>query len=165
MKRRSSAGDENLNLVPIMNLVSILIPFLLVAAQFVNLAVVDTQLPGIADEDSVTPPEDKRQISVAITGQGLTVLGADDILGVEGEGGFVIGCAASCDQGLPGEELSRALALVKDEEPDLEDLVLVPEGGVSYEQLIGVMDAARAESPSEGGRLLFPNQVIAGGAG
>ncbi len=164
MKRRLSNDGENLNLVPIMNLVSILIPFLLVAAQFVNLAVLDTQLPGIADEDSIPPSEDKRQISVAITSSGLTVLGADDILGVEEEGGFRIPCAESCEQGLPGDELTRVLGLVKDEDPDLEDLVLGPEGAVSYEDLIDVMDAARSESQAEGGRMLFPNQVIAGGA-
>ena len=163
MKRRLVTSGEGLNLVPIMNLVSILIPFLLVAAQFVNLAVVDTSLPGIADEGT-TPPEDSRQLSVAVTDEGLTVLGADDLLGVEEEGGFAIACEGSCERGLPTEELTRVLALVKDEEPDLEALVLVPEGRVSYEELITVMDAARQESGPEGGRELFPAQVIAGGA-
>ncbi|HJN74496.1 MAG TPA: biopolymer transporter ExbD [Myxococcota bacterium] len=158
MRRRDNTPGE-LNLVPIMNLVSILIPFLLVAAQFVNLAVVDTSLPGIQkDSDVPEPPE--RQLSVAITESQLMVLGANDVLGVEDTGGYAI---PSEGQDLDTAELTRVLGLVKDEAPQIEDLVLVPDGSISYEQLIDVMDAARSESMDEGGRLLFPNQVIAGG--
>jgi len=159
MRRRETESGE-LNLVPIMNLVSILIPFLLVAAQFVNLAVVDTSLPGIQGQDSdpVEPPE--RQISVAITGEGLTVLGANDVLGVQDTGGFDI---PSTGQDHDTRELTRVLGLVKDEAPEIEDIVLVPDSSIAYEDLIDVMDAARSESQAEGGRLLFPNQVIAGG--
>ena len=43
-----------------MNLVSILIPFLLLAAQFVTLAVIDSTLPAITQEVS-KPPEEKRE--------------------------------------------------------------------------------------------------------
>lgn len=160
MKRRDSAGPTELNLVPIMNLVSILIPFLLVAAQFVNLAVVDTSLPGIQkdSDEPVDPPE--RQLSVAITNTRIMVLGANDVLGVEDTGGFAIPAAG---EDMDTAELTRVLGLVKDEAPEIEDIVLVPDGSISYEELIDVMDAARSESMAEGGRLLFPNQVIAGG--
>lgn len=162
MARRPAGNDNQLNLVPIMNLVSILIPFLLVAAQFVNLAVVDSSLPGIHKDDSIDLPiEDVRQISIAITATKLAVLGADDLLGVDDTGGLDIPMSGEAHD---TSELTRVLGLVKDEEPDLEDIVLVPDGTVAYEELIDVMDAARAESMSEGGRLLFPNVVIAGGA-
>lgn len=46
VKRRAMAEQE-LDLIPIMNLVTILIPFLIMAAQFVNLAVIDSTLPAI----------------------------------------------------------------------------------------------------------------------
>ena len=46
VKRRVMDAPE-LNLVPIMNLVTILIPFLIMAAQFVQLAVIDSTLPAI----------------------------------------------------------------------------------------------------------------------
>ena len=46
VKRRTQETEE-LNLVPIMNLVTILIPFLIMAAQFVQLAVIDSTLPAI----------------------------------------------------------------------------------------------------------------------
>ena len=158
--RRKDHSPGELNLVPIMNLVSILIPFLLVAAQFVNLAVVDTSLPGIQkdSDEPVDPPE--RQLSIAITDEQILVLGANDVLGVEDTGGYAI---PNLGQDHDTSELTRVLGLVKDETPEIEDVVLVPDGDVSYEELIDVMDAARSESQDEGGRLLFPNQVIAGG--
>ena len=46
-KRKRNEEAEELNLVPIMNLVTILIPFLLMAAQFISLAVIDSTLPAI----------------------------------------------------------------------------------------------------------------------
>lgn len=161
MSRRPATPDRELNLVPIMNLVSILIPFLLVAAQFVNLAVIDSSLPAINDQIDEVPPEDERQISIAITATQLSVLGADDLLGVDDTGGLDIPMDG---EAYDTDELTRVLGLVKDEEPDLEDIILVPDGTVEYEELIDVMDAARAENMDQGGRLLFPNVVIAGGA-
>ena len=161
MSRRPAPTDRELNLVPSMNLVSILIPFLLVAAQFVNLAVIDSSLPAINDQIDEVPPEDERQISIAITSEKLSVLGADDLLGVDDTGGLDIPLAGEL---YDTDELTRVLGLVKDEEPELQDIILVPDGTVEYEQLIDVMDAARAENMDQGGRLLFPNVVIAGGA-
>ena len=47
MGKKRLAKAEELNLVPIMNLVTILIPFLLLSVQFVSLAVIDSTLPAI----------------------------------------------------------------------------------------------------------------------
>jgi biopolymer transport protein ExbD len=46
-KGKRGVVAEELDLVPIMNLVTILIPFLLMAAQFVSYAVIDSTLPVI----------------------------------------------------------------------------------------------------------------------
>ena len=85
VKRPNNKGEE-LNLIPIMNLVSILIPFLLMAAQFVTLAVIDSTLPAIGPPVPVDNPPDKPplMLSVAITNEGFTILGADAVLNPEG---------------------------------------------------------------------------------
>ena len=85
VQRRIQKAEE-LNLVPIMNLVTILIPFLIMAAQFVQLAVIDSTLPAIgapttSDEKPDKPP---LNLSLAITDRGVTVMGADAILYPEG---------------------------------------------------------------------------------
>ena len=85
VKRRTQKA-EDLNLVPIMNLVTILIPFLIMAAEFVQLAVIDSTLPAIG---APTPQEEKPDtpplsLSLAITARGVTVMGADAVLSPEG---------------------------------------------------------------------------------
>ncbi len=182
-RRRKGIEHEDLDLIPIMNMVSILIPFLLLAAQFVHLAVIDSTLPAIGppqeveeqDEDDKPP----LQLSVAITRQGITVAGADAVLNPEGaegapEGedeGPTIPCkdgsCATVDQ-YDLDELIRLLHMIKDEYPDDENVILVPDGKVSYEVIVRVMDATREDpakpNPDGSARLLFPFVVIAGGA-
>ena len=66
---RAKEADE-LNLIPIMNLVTILIPFLLMAASFISLAVIDTTLPAIGDptpqEEPDEPPKEPQSKTACI---------------------------------------------------------------------------------------------------
>ncbi len=164
MKRRESESAI-LDLVPIMNLVSILIPFLLMGTTFVELAVVETTAPAICSsdcEDEIDTP--RLKLSVAVTRSGLYIQGTEGVL-EEDEQGFFIACTTgSCvnDDSYDYAELTRLLALVKDEHPYTEDMVLVPDGRVPYNSLIGVMDAAR-DDPRNGGLRMFPYQTVAGG--
>lgn len=182
-KGRRDFTEEPLNLVPIMNLVSILIPFLLMAAQFVHLAVIDSTLPAIGppqvvEEEDTDPP---LMLSLALTDEGITVLGADAVLNPEGGGEAAPAEGEEPEPTIPCkdrpcsgpdsydyERLTEILGEIKDEYPDDENVILVPESKVEYEVLVRVMDASRedVENKSEDGtpRLLFPYVVIAGGA-
>jgi biopolymer transport protein ExbD len=165
MERRDSES-ANLDLVPIMNLVSILIPFLLLGASFVELAVVDTTLPAICSSNCGDEIDEPRlNLSVAVTKTGLYVHGTEGVLEEEEQGFFIPCTTGNCvaDDSYDYTELTRVLALVKDEHPYTEDLILVPDGRVPYNSLIGVMDASR-DDPRNGGQRLFPYQTVAGGA-
>jgi biopolymer transport protein ExbD len=158
MSSQPSQG-EPLNLVPIMNLVTILIPFLLMAATFVSLAVVDSALPGIIDDD-FGPDDPPQSVVVAITTQGFTVIPNDESLNelLQLEIPCTpVGCptASSYDTA----RLTTVLSDVKDARPNSETVILLPESSVPYEVLIAAMDAAR----NEGDRDLYPYVVIAGG--
>jgi biopolymer transport protein ExbD len=189
--KRAAVADE-LDLVPIMNLVTILIPFLLMAAQFVNYAVIDSTLPAIGPPTPIEEQEDEDEplnLSIFITDKGFTVAGSAAILKSEGGGeegeekGPTIacktpGCTYSRDDGGAGEaydveELRRLLTEIKDEYEDEQTVILVPEPDIPYEVLVLTMDASR-ENPEGGegdeetdsqcrGRCLFPFVVIAGG--
>ena len=178
---------DELNLIPIMNLVSILIPFLLMAAQFVNLAVIDSTLPAIGPPTVVEQDPDEKPplvLSVLITRRGLTVAGADAILseqlgeaavpaeGEEEERGPTIPCPEDPCAGIDSYdygELTRILSLIKDEYPDDQNVILVPDTRIIYEVIVKVMDASREDSQNVDAqgkaRELFPFVVIAGGAG
>lgn len=180
--KRKKMGAEELNLVPIMNLVTILIPFLLMAAEFVSLAVIDSTLPAIGPPQPVEEEPDKPplNLSLAITDQGLTVLGADAVLNPEGAPpvaeGEVRPPTVPCSSGgkctglddYDWAELTRILALIKDEYPDDENVILVPAQRTKYELVVKTMDSSREDRDNRGPdgepRTLFPFVVIAGGA-
>ena len=88
-KGKRGAVAEELDLVPIMNLVTILIPFLLMAAQFVSYAVIDSTLPAIGPPQTIEDQEDEEEplnLSVFITDKGFTVAGSAAVLKSEGGG-------------------------------------------------------------------------------
>lgn len=175
-KKRVEVSTE-LDLVPIMNMVTILIPFLLLSAQFVSLAVIDSTLPAIGKpaETEEQKDEEKLNLSVAITPGGYSILGANVVLGnPEGEGATV----PCLRDGCPGAEaydvkrLTEMLGQIKDKFPNEENIILIPESRISYEVLIATMDATREDVDTkvriEGRdgdfpRPLFPYVVIAGG--
>lgn len=179
--KRRPFEEQELNLTPIMNLVTILIPFLIMAAQFVHLAVIDSTLPAIGPPSTEQPDPNEKpplQLSLAVTGRGITVLGADPILYPDGRPEIAEGedrpptipcksgtCASVDDY--DWEELTAKLNLIKDEYPDDQNVILVPDNNVKYELIVRTMDTAR-EDPSRkteaGPRELFPFVVIAGGA-
>jgi biopolymer transport protein ExbD len=179
MGKKRLEKAEDLNLVPIMNLVTILIPFLLAASAFVTLAVIDSTLPAIGAPPSEPPPEDEEpplNLSIIITDAGFTVAGAEAVLGnAAPEDGEDPGPTVPCTQdGCPDaetydvKELTKLMNQIKDKYPDDENVILVPESDTQYEVIIMTMDATRNDKETKGAdgksRLLFPNVVIAGGA-
>lgn len=163
MGRERKIETGELNLLPVMNLVTILIPLLLMGVTLVNLATIDSNLPAISD-DAVPADGPPLNLSVAITRQGFTVLGSRQGL----EGPAIEPVELPCQAERCGDAeaydyagLTDALAQVKDAFPDHESVVLVPDNKVPYEVLVGVMDASRAQAE----RHLFPQVTIAGGAG
>lgn len=174
--KKNAANAEELNLVPIMNLVTILIPFLLLSAQFVTLAVIDSTLPAIGKPtESTEPEEEKLNLSVAVTPTGFSILGASGVLGnPEGEGATV----PCLQDGCPGRDaydyprLTQMLGQIKDQFPNEENIILIPASNIPYEVLIATMDATREDRGTkvrvegregEVFRPLFPYVVIAGG--
>lgn len=183
--KRRTAKEEPLNLIPVMNLVTILIPFLLMAAEFVSLAVIDSTLPAIGQPTPPDPNQDPDEepplsLSLAVTGKGLLVLGADKVLFPDGAPEVAEGEEAPptipCSSGgvctsvddYNWAELTRLLSKIKDAYPDDENVIIVPDTKIRYEVIVATMDASREDKESrdaEGNpRVLFPFVVIAGGA-
>lgn len=177
-KRRED--DGSVNLLPIMNLVSILIPFMLMTTNFVQLAVIDTTVPALAakGERAEDEPAEPLTLTLYVTSQGIGVGGADAIVygasPPDGEGanrpptlpcpGGVCSMADSYDwRGLTG-----LLSRIKDANPDETDVLIVPERRIPYEVIVRAMDASRedpdARGPDGRARALFPKVVLAQGA-
>lgn len=155
--RRRSEPPE-LDLVPVMNLVTILIPFLLFSASFVSLAAIDSTLPALVDEALPKPkPDPALELALEISTEGYE-LRARQPLPLRETVFYRQDRSTSADT-WPSGELADALAEVKREYPEEDTLILVPSGSIPYEVLVRTMDAARGQH-----RELFPSVVMAGGA-
>lgn len=85
-RRERKEVDPDLNLLPMMNLITLLIPFLLMSAQFVTLAIIDSSLPAIGQpQPSDEKKDDKPPLSltVGITEEGFTIAGSATVLGCD----------------------------------------------------------------------------------
>jgi biopolymer transport protein ExbD len=175
-RRSKSQEDIELNLLPFMNLMTLLIPFLLASAQFVTLAVIDSSLPAIGAPKTTTEQKDDKpplNLTVGITGEGFTVAGSAAVLG-GGTGGPAAvadkssaptvgktsddaycrksqcGSSPECQHETPCHDykaLKELIVQVKDEYPDEENVIIAPNADINYYVLVSVMDATRDHKP------------------
>ena len=175
MSNRRQIEEEPLNLVPIMNLVTILIPFLLLAMKSFELSVIDTTAPPISkDANKNTEPEEKDKpikLMLGITYKGLRIMGADEQLGikkddaeadpnVKKEEGLFLECTNQvCNDvaSYPWAELRKNLITIKGDPDDpskgvwctgkdSDAIILAPDKHVKYDVLVIAMDVARSDT-------------------
>lgn len=124
--------DFQLNLVPFIDLLSVLISFLLMTAVWTQVAKIDVQqVPNLPD-DSQPPPEDEEKL-------GLTVLIKDSGYSVTRKGAPEKQIAKKNDE-YDVAALSEELKTVRAEHPENADVTVQSEDKVPYRELITVMD-------------------------
>ena len=179
--------DEGPNLIPIMNLMTILIPFLLLSAVFIKIAVLNTSLPQSADAAAAAPeepkekPEDEKpklNLTVTITRLGFTIAGSGAVLPGPEEGGPTVPKAEGAAD-WPYDELNKKLIEIKKSFPEEESCVIIPdqksdqnpEGDIAYQVIIRTMDAVRetdqavvdTDGDGKADGVLFPAVIIGAG--
>jgi biopolymer transport protein TolR len=155
-RRMGQAPD--LDLVPILNLVSLIIPFLLLGAQFVTIAVIPSVLAG---EGTDTDAPTGLGLTLTIAPEGYVVRGDADAVRRESLGDTLrIPCStAGCPDAAAYDTagLNELLSRVKLQYPKETTVVVVPYPQIPFEVLTATLDAAR----DRGGDPLFPDAVIA----
>jgi biopolymer transport protein ExbD len=129
-----------LDLLPMMNVFIVLIPMLLTSAVFLKVTVIDTNVPSA--NTSASTENAGESLSLAITIK-------DDYFVVEGKG-IESRVIARKDADAPAK-LATALADVELAHPDNQDVIIISEPKTRYQDIIAVMDVARASglpSPS-----------------
>jgi biopolymer transport protein ExbD len=157
MAKRRDTAPAHLDLVPVMNLVTILIPFLLLSAQFVAISVIESTMPAIAPDDTTPPdPTPKLDLTLRIDAAGFHLSGP----GTEVLDERDIGCEGVCGpDGYDYDTLAERCAALLTAWPEATLVRLVPDVHVPYEVLVRTMDATREHA----GESLFPSVVIAAG--
>ena len=188
-KRRHSADleGEPLNLIPIMNLLTILIPFLTLSAVFMKLSVLPTTLPSseaAAETETKEKEEPKKDdkpklnLTVSIIKDGFVIAGAGGVLGNQkNDGGPTI---PKKDGEYDYAALTKKLEEIKKLYPEEKDAILIPEMNLTgegdkidipYQVIIDTMDAIReapepfldTDGDGQKDKILFPGVIFSPG--
>lgn len=127
------AVDFQLNLVPMIDLLSVLISFLLMSAVWTQIARIEVkQAPNIPSEEA-PPPEEKEKLDLAIiikaSGYAVTKKGGEVIREIDRD-----------SEDYNAEALREVLKQVAVEYPDNKDVTVSSEDKVPYQELVTVMD-------------------------
>ena len=169
--KRKKIPVPELDLVPIMNLVTILIPFLIMAAEFIQLAVIDSSAPPIGKPPPTeTQEEDPFQLIVMIMDNGLYIDGSRSVKQLvygDEAGGASSGDGDKkereptfrCTDGQAEldtceskdhynwQALAQELVKIKEDassgENRVEDIILMPDHEIRYEVIVRAMDVVR----------------------
>ncbi len=149
-RRHHSILAEDINLIPILNIFMIIIPFLLLTAVFTKTSIIDIYLPQEGQEAKDNKFSQIPQIlTVKVMEMGFELGGIGNGILIPKMGG-----------NLDFKQLANELRKLKDKYPDEEDVVLLFDPNVSYDLIINVMDATREISDVIEGKtvkkLLFP---------
>jgi biopolymer transport protein ExbD len=125
--RNVVAGD--LDTLPFMGLFVVLIPMLLLSAVFLEITVVDLDLP---DEDAAPPDTERFTVSVRIL---------DEALVMEAKGWNPLTIPGKTEASLTA--LSEALGTVAARNPGHHAVTIISEPDTRYEEIISVMDVSR----------------------
>lgn len=148
-RRHSQVGE--LNLVPMIDILVVLVFFLLVNSTGVSILGID--LPDATKQSQ--PDPNRLPLFVTVRGDGLVLT----------EGPNEIGRFGSAAEGYDFKGLSDRLQQIKDSRPDEKRITLLLEPAASHDALVQTMDAVRVGT-ADGGRVLrelFP-QISLGDA-
>jgi len=149
-------GRNDLNIVPMLDVMVILAFFLIFTAVFSKTSILEVHLPGPGAQ--AAPQAPTLELEVIVRRGGLEV--ADRNVGV-------LETVPATDTGQDVVRLSEYLEGLKDRYPDKTSATLLVAEDVDYDTIVQVMDAVRVRQSNQGGRVvrreLFP-QIALGDA-
>lgn len=147
---RRERKPAELLLVPMIDIFTVLVAFLLMTAVFSRIAIMQIDLPSSA---AATPEQPKFRLEVAVREDRIDL----------SDGKQELGTIAKAGGGYDLDALTMRVLAVKREHPTSEDASVLSEPRVPYDALVQVMDAIRStELPASD--ELVAGQAPAGGA-
>ncbi len=162
-RRHRSEEDPELNMIPIMNIFLVIIPFLLTSVSFFHIKAISTSVPVLADSSPSMQkqPEIKLTVIVEMQPQAMRLSAIADELSAEVLNDYAQRIKLEAPGVYPLRELTEYLQLLKAIYPASDTIILIPDNTVMYDSIIQAMDAARNFNDSP----LFPNVVLSGSLG
>jgi len=141
-KRKSLTVNTDLKLMPLMNIIIALIPMLLLSSVFLEVKVIQTSLPRDADATTAsTPMPDSEPLDLAVHVRA-------DAYVIEGHGLEPRVLARRPGTAPPDSvtagQLTQVLKAMAATHPGTTEVRIVAEARTHYQEIISLMDAARA---------------------
>jgi biopolymer transport protein ExbD len=154
-------ADGDVDMVPIMNMFLVLVPFLLMSASFLHIRAINTSVPvlGSASTEHSVEKDVKAIVVVELKAAAISLSLNADALEQEEVLGWSREFVKKGDSPFPFSMLASHLEEIKSAYPASDTLVIVPHGDVLYDTIIQTMDVARYGQTDT---KLFPNVVISG---
>jgi biopolymer transport protein ExbD len=141
--RRATEDAVEINVIPVMNLFMVLIPFLLLGATFFHIGVIPTSTPTLSPSDSDVP---KTPTTVAVNleiTQDLLRITASSV-SLEPEELEALSAEWPKKNGeYQVDALQRALVEIKQKYPESNTLTVLPFEDLNYQVLVSVLDVTR----------------------
>ena len=162
-KSRRSDEEPDVNMIPIMNIFLVIIPFLLTSVSFFHIKAISTSVPVLADSSPATEKQQKIKLTVIVQMQPAEMrlsaiadeLSPDDLKQYDHD--IKLKAAGN----YPLQEFNEYLHSLKSSYPASDTIILIPDNTVIFDSIIQAMDAARYYNESP----LFPNVVLSGSLG
>lgn len=158
--RHGEETNVEIDMVPVMNMFLVLIPFLLISSSFLNLKAINTSVPVKSQSSELTEEQSevKLRLMVTLSEDTISVKPMSAELSTEELEKLDFEVAVEQSDAL-FTNLTAKLSLLKKKYPNSDTMVLSPEDSVPYSSMVRVMDAARGVDPQE---PLFAKVVISG---
>ncbi len=162
--KRKSVEDADVDLIPIMNMFLVLIPFLLLSASFFHVKAINTSVPVLSDAPSVTVKENKIKliITLELNKDGIHLSAMSDELTEAQLAEFEFNLAKESQDQFPFEQMYVCLEKIKQKYPASDTVILIPDDNILYDTIVSAMDMARYTAEKN---PLFPNVVLSGKVG
>ena len=163
-RNRATAGEQtDVDMVPVMNMFLVLIPFLLMSVSFFHIKAINTSVPVLSQTPKVgdKPISEKVTAIVEIEPNGFHVSAISDSVAYEDLDKWDARVARKEQAKYPLDRLVAQLTKLKLRYPASDTLIIIPDGSVIYDTIIQAMDVARYYNNNS----LFPNVVLSGKVG
>jgi biopolymer transport protein ExbD len=162
--RSRDEEEPDVNMIPVMNMFMVLIPFLLMSASFFDIKAINTSVPVHADTASKEADSQKSQkitVVLEIKSNEVRISALSDT-----PNDLQLSSMETVVPRMVGGEISVAavadhIKSLKARYPASDTMILIPDDEVSYNEIIRTMDCARRYESEE----LFTNVVLSGSLG
>jgi biopolymer transport protein ExbD len=161
-RRNRQQADVDVDMVPIMNMFLVLVPFLLMSASFLHIKAINTSVPVLGDaatEITQTEKTIKTTVVAEIKGNGIALTVNADALEQNEINQWSEIIPMSESKEYLFADLKAYLMRLKKTYPASDTIIIIPDSEVLYDTIIHTMDVARYSNEK---MKLFPNVVISG---